>query len=172
VTLETFLKKNGNSAQPNEKIFAYKYLGVAYATEPKWSPVAESYFYQLFELAPDAHISDLNVSTPIKTLFENTKERFLKESREIREFDEFGNPRSSNPAQSPADNPPKQDTIIGQYARQNPDPIPASRKQAGKDAKIRVWPWVLGGAAIAAAGGIWWYAGQEKRQKTTIIAGQ
>jgi hypothetical protein len=172
-TLETFLKQSGNAAQTNDRIFAYKYLGVAYAAEPKWSPVAESYFFQLFELAPNAHISDLYVSTAVQSLFERTKERFQKENRENKEYDEFGNPRvRMTPAKDPSNQPPKQDTLINPYARRNPDPAPSPRKQPAKDATIRVWPWVLGGAALAAAGGLWWYASQEKSKKTTIIPAQ
>jgi hypothetical protein len=169
VTLETFLKQSGNSAQTNDKIFAYKYLGVAYAAEPKWSPIAESYFFQLFELAPNVHISDMYVSSAVQTLFEKTKERFQKENREITEYDEFGNPRvHPNPGKGTSDNPPRQDTLISPVARKNPDPIPASRKQPNKDAKIRVWPWVLGGAVIAVAGGLWWYSSLNKSPKKTV----
>jgi tetratricopeptide (TPR) repeat protein len=170
VTLETFLKQNGNSAQTMDRIFAYKYLGVTYAAEPKLAPVAESYFYQLLELAPNAHVSDLYVSTAVSNLFEKTKERFLKENRENTEFDEFGNPRvHPTPVKGPSDRPPKQDTLGYPYTRKNPEPIPDSRKPPGKEPKIRVWPWVLGGVAIAAVGGLWWYSSQKANGKKTVI---
>lgn len=169
-TLESFLKQSGNSAQTNDKIFAYKYLGVAYAAEPKWSPIAESYFFQLFELAPNAHISDMYVSSAVQALFEKTKERFEKENREITKYDEFGNPRvQPKPGKGASDKPPRQDTLTSPVARKNPDPIPAPRRQPDQEAEIRVWPWVLGGGAIAAAVGLWWYSSLEKSPKENVI---
>ncbi|MEO7776226.1 MAG: hypothetical protein ABIY63_01770 [Fibrobacteria bacterium] len=135
--------------------------------------MAESYFFQLFELSPNAYISDLRVSSAIQNLFEKTKERFLKESREFQEFDEFGHPRVRlNAGKGPSDSPPKQDTLINPSPRKNPDPSPTPRKQPTNDAKIRVWPWVLGGVAIAAAGGLWWYSSQEKSGKNNNIPAQ
>src|SRR5258708_5792363 len=53
-SLEKFLKEAGASAEPKEKIFAYKYLGVTYAAEPEGYHLAEIYFYDLLELAPNA----------------------------------------------------------------------------------------------------------------------
>jgi hypothetical protein len=173
VTLETFLKQNGDSAQIKDKIFAYKYLGIVYAAEPKWSVIAESYFFQLFELAPNAYISDLYVSSAVQALYDKTKERFLKENREITEYDEFGNPRiHAAPGKGQSDNPPKQDTLISPNVRKNLNSNPSPKKQPEKDPKFQVWPWALGGAAIAVAGVIWWYSSQEKSGKHTVIPAQ
>ncbi|MEO6096491.1 MAG: hypothetical protein ABIW76_12615 [Fibrobacteria bacterium] len=170
VTLETFLKQSGNTAQTNDKIFAYKYLGVAYAAEPISYPIAESYFFQLFELAPNAYISDLYVSSAVKSLFEKTKERFIRENLEIKEYDEFGNLRvHATPGNGPANNPPKKDTLIKPDARKHPDPASNPGKSPARNTKIRVWPWVLGISTIAAVGGFWWYSNQKKSSKENVI---
>ena len=95
VTLEDFLKKSGKTSAPKERIFAYKYLGVVYAAEPQGYPLAETYFYQLLKLAPNAHLSDMYVSTAIEDVFSRTQLRFRKENQDILEFDEFGNPRKN-----------------------------------------------------------------------------
>lgn len=95
-TLESFLKKSGASADVKEKIFAYKYLGVAYAVDPGGYALAETYFYQLLKLAPNTYLSDLYVSSTIQALFEKTKARFIKETAEENAFDEFGNPRTKS----------------------------------------------------------------------------
>src|SRR5690606_2642885 len=92
-TLEGFLKKSGKDSEPKERIFAYKYLGVIYAAEPEGYPLAETYFYQMLKLAPNAHLSDLYVSSAIENVFTKTQVRFQKENRNNLEYDEFGNRR-------------------------------------------------------------------------------
>lgn len=172
VTLETFLKENAGAAQTNDRIFAYKYLGVIYATEPEGYPVAETYFYRLLRLAPNAHLSDLYVSSAVQGLFEKTQERFRKERRDISEYDEFGNPRDKGGAgKGLADNPGKRDSLGSPNAGRPTEPVPKPRVRPDSKTKSMVWPWVAGGVAITAIGGYIWYANQEKGKKVIPIQG-
>jgi tetratricopeptide (TPR) repeat protein len=169
VSLEHFLKQSGKSGDIKDRIFAYKYLGVVYAAEPQGYPVAETYFYQLLKLAPNAHISDLYVSTAVADLFERTQERFRKEVRDNSEFDEFGNPRPALDPGSVGLPPPKRDSLNRPESR--PLSRPDTRKPPEKESKIRVWPWVVGGIAIVAIGGYWWYSNQKTQKQENRING-
>jgi hypothetical protein len=175
VSLEGFLKRNASSAQEKDRIFAYKYLGVIYAAEPQGYPVAEAYFYQLLKLAPNAHLSDLYVSSAVEDLFEKTQERLRKENRDISEYDEFGNPRAPGAPGKGLNGLPAKDTLGSLNARHHPDPVPerrnAPRSEKTQEPKILVWPWVAGGLAIAAVGGYLWYASQDKGEKVVTVSG-
>ena len=156
VTLEDFLKKSGKTASPKEKIFAYKYLGVAYAADPNGYALAETYFYQLLKLAPNAYLSDLYVSKPIESLFEKTKERFLKESRQENAFDEFGNPRAKSDLTEPS------------KREKEPEPIhPTSEKVKSERA---IWPWVVVGIGVGVGVGAYFWLSSPKTQDKVISA--
>ena len=167
--LESFLKKSGKTAQTKEKVFAYKYLGVAYAAQPDGYPVAETYFYQMLKLAPNAHLSDMYVSSEIESLFNRTQARFQKENRDISEFDEFGNRRK----------PP--DTVAAPVAiakdsthpvrpnrPSNADSIPSRQPSPKKESSLGAWPWLVGGGAVLIAGGFYWYLSQEKKTRDHV----
>jgi hypothetical protein len=162
-SLEDFLKKSGKNAQPIERIFAYKYLGVAYAAEPTGYPVAESYFYQLFKLAPNAHLSDLYVSATVDEVFLKSKERFQREQLENKVFDEFGNPRKgaailgSDPAKLPI--PVKDPGTV------TPRPVEPQLKP-----KRPIWPWVIGATLVSAVGVYFWLSSQDKHDSRVIDA--
>jgi hypothetical protein len=170
VTLEKFLKQAGESAQLNERIFAYKYLGVVYASEAAGYPVAETYFYQLLHLAPNAYLSDLYVSSAVENLFEKTKARFLKESRDLKDFDEFGNPRTSRP-ETGANNP-KGDTSVNIMPgpNQSAHPLSTSPSQPQIRRTRSVWPWVASvGVGLAVGGGVYYWISSRNSGKTKII---
>src|SRR5690606_23923044 len=168
-TLEAFLKNSGKDAEPMERIFAYKYLGVIYAAEADGYPLAETYFYQMLKLAPNAHLSDLYVSSAIENVFTKAQIRFQKENRDNKRFDEFGNPRKpteTGTAIAPINgvsNRPARPLIT--------DPAPTRRQKSEKQSSIRAWPWVLGAGVGIAVGGYFWFAGQEKTPKPQIING-
>jgi hypothetical protein len=167
VSLEDFLKKSGKTSQPKERIFAYKYLGVIYAAEPQGYPLAETYFYQLLKLAPNAHLSDMYVSTAIEDVFSRTQVRFRKENQENLEFDEFGNPRKS-PDTSMGLAPIKRDTTRP-IRPKNVDLPPPRQPAPQRQSSMRAWPWVVGGGLVLAVGGYYWYSSQEKTKKDTTI---
>jgi tetratricopeptide (TPR) repeat protein len=170
LTLDDFLKKSGKAAQPKEKIFAYKYLGVIYAAEPEGYPLAETYFYQMLTLAPNAHISDMYVSSTIENLFNKTQARFQRENRVNSEFDEFGNrraPLDTGMAVAPA----KRDSTIPIRPRKT-DSIPAQRPLPHKERTISAWTWVLGGGVVLIAAGLYWYLSQEKNESHVTDGGK
>lgn len=167
LTLEDFLKKSGRSAEPKEKIFAYKYLGVIYAAEPEGYPLAETYFYQMLKLAPNAHLSDLYVSSAIENVFTKTQVRFQKENRDNSEYDEFGNRRGAQDT-GMAVTPIKRDTIRPVRPSKT-DARPPKRPTPAKNSSIGAWPWVLGGGVVLAAGGYFWYLSQEKGTKQEVV---
>ena len=170
ISLEAFLKKSGKTSEPKERIFAYKYLGVIYAAEPHGYPLAETYFYQLLKLAPNAHLSDMYVSTAIEEVFTRTQVRFRKENQDNLEFDEFGNPRKHQ-ATDTGIAPAKGDTTrpIRPVRPVKTDSLPTRQPARKKDASIRSWPWLLGGGLVLAAGGYYWYSNQEKPKKSPTI---
>jgi len=162
VQLESYLKQSGKSAGAKEKIFAYKYLGVIYAAGPEGYPVAETYFYQLLGLAPNAHLSNLYVSSAVENLFAKTRERFQRETRENSRFDDFGNPLTEGgkdntaAAESEMDPNPQsaQSRPVNPGRRKNP--------QVKAVDKAPVWPWIVGVGVAGAVGGYFWYAGRDK----------
>ncbi|MEO6095591.1 MAG: hypothetical protein ABIW76_07895 [Fibrobacteria bacterium] len=167
VTLEDFLKKSGKDSETKERIFAYKYLGVIYAAEPQGYPLAETYFYQLLSLAPNAHISDLYASASVEDVFIRTRERFRNVNKDISEFDEFGNPRNKLNMGRPA-----VDTTLKKQVEPSPKPGPISPKgkPLKKESRIRVWPWVVGIGVVGAVAGYFWFSTEEKAPPTRIPA--
>lgn len=167
INLEDFLKKSGKTSSPKERIFAYKYLGVIYAAEPQGYPLAETYFYQLLKLAPNAHLSDMYVSTAIEEVFTRTQVRFRKENRDNLEFDEFGNPRKSQDKGMDVA-PIKKDSTRPMRPTKT-DSIPTRTPIRQKQSSLRAWPWLLGGGIVLAVGGYFWYSNQEKPKKAPLV---
>jgi hypothetical protein len=167
ISLEDFLKKSGKSSEPKERIFAYKYLGVIYAAEPQGYPLAETYFYQLLKLAPNAHLSDMYVSTAIEEVFSRTQVRFRKENQDNLEFDEFGNPRKHQGTGMDIV-PAKRDTTRPIRPRKT-DSLPPRQSSPQKQSSIRAWPWLLGGGMVLAVGGYFWYSNQETPKKAPTV---
>lgn len=168
ITLEDFLKKSGKTSAPKERIFAYKYLGVVYAAEPQGYPLAETYFYQLLKLAPNAHLSDMYVSSAIEDVFSRTQTRFRKENQDILEYDEFGNPRKKQGTDMDIA-PAKRDTTRPIRPVKTDSLPPRQSSPQKKQSSMRAWPWVLGGGMVVAVGGYFWYANQEKPKKAPTI---
>jgi tetratricopeptide (TPR) repeat protein len=170
--LERFLKENDSTAQNKDKVFAFKYLGVVYATDPNAFLIAETYFFRLLELAPNAHLSDLYVSGSVKNLFEKTKERYRKENRELSNFDEFGNPTTLGGVSL------EQDSIPEPQKGPNTSPTSlatdsgsAKPKTSHPESKNQKWAWIAGGVAVTVVGGFLWYLSQEKKESVVTIYG-
>ncbi len=135
--LESFLRKQGASATRDEKIFAYKYLGVIYAANQEERTRAESYFNQLLPLAPNIELADMYVSHNILEIFDKVKREYLHTQDYRAHFDSFGNPKA------PEKNGP-------------------ATKQAPKTAQVEatsnnawVW-WTVAGVATVGAGAAFW----------------
>jgi hypothetical protein len=170
VDLEGYLRQSGKTAGPKEKIFAYKYLGVIYAAEPQGYPLAETYFYQLLNMAPNAHLSDLYVSSAVEGVFAKTRDRFQKENRENSRYDEFGNPRAEAGGERAAspETVSKPGPLLSQPRPANPGPRKNPQVKA-KD-KAPVWPWIVGVGVAGAVGGYFWYATRDKPEDDIIDA--
>lgn len=155
-SLEGFLKKEGATADVNEKIFSYKYLGVCYAADTATHLIAENYFLQLFKLAPNAHLADMYVSSSVQKIFTNAKDRYFKDSQAMTDYDEFGNPKNGNTKK----------------------PTPETKSTHSNEKTIKdgssTWIWVgVGTTAILGAGVYLWIANQKSPPDSivTIKAG-
>jgi hypothetical protein len=88
--LEKFLKNSGSNSTIEDRIVAYKYLGVVCASLPGGAPQAEAYFFRLLDLSPQVQLTELYVSSSINNLFEKTQGRFIKERQSAKAVDELG----------------------------------------------------------------------------------
>jgi hypothetical protein len=157
--LEGYLKRNAPEATREERIFAYKYLGVIHAhmgfmhADDRASQArAESYFNQLVEMAPNIELVDMYVPSNIQQLFDRIKREFRSKQEYRRQFDEFGNPI-----------PRPSDTAVQQASGKNPR---ESAKVAA--APSRTWMyWTMGVVAVGA--GVGFYIWQETRTRTEQI---
>lgn len=161
--LEAFLKRSDATASREERIMAYKYLGVVYAAKPEGTPQAEAYFFRLLDLSPNVQLTELYVSSAVNSVFEKTQQRFLKEKQSSTAIDEFGNPIGSSPVTS---------AMAG--GANSKAPIPnAPRQQVQSETKgVKIWPWVLGAAVVG--GGISLYvmtSGESDKKKEVVVPG-
>ena len=77
----------------DEKVFAFKYLGVLYAAEIA-KVRAESYFNRLLELSPQIELMDMYTSPAIQDIFLKVKNDFQARSDYAKNYDALGNPIS------------------------------------------------------------------------------
>ncbi|MEO6095265.1 MAG: hypothetical protein ABIW76_06205 [Fibrobacteria bacterium] len=96
MVLESYLKK-GNSVTRDEKTFAYKYLGVIYASEATAQNRAESYFNMLLNLSPDIELTDMYAPKSIEELFHDVKKDFISKREYDKTHDAFGRPLQTHP---------------------------------------------------------------------------
>jgi len=94
ILLETSLKEStkGDSLTRDEQIFAFKYLGVIYASNPDERIRAESFFNQLLPLAPDTDLTDMLASKAIQKIFNETRKDFKRAQEYNSKYDANGNP--------------------------------------------------------------------------------
>ncbi len=175
--LETFLKRSDATATRDERILAYKYLGVVYASRPDGAPQAEAYFFRLFDLSPKVTLTELYVSSTVNNLFEKTQERFLKEQRSANAVDELGHPKQGGNASSDEGgamaalaNQKKSD----EASDKTKTPIRNTPRQSLNDERkgMAIWPWVLG--AVVVGGGIGLYvmsSNESVGKKETLLDG-
>jgi hypothetical protein len=156
--LEGYLRKHGDSrVSVEERIFAYKYLGVIAAADSLSRVKAESYFTRLIRLSPDIEIVDLFPSEKVLAIFQKSKNDYRNLVNYSVQHDTYGR---------------KMRTVDSQ-AVGNPTPLPSSEKplaakvrqpvkqapHAGQDPGIRkdsktspmLW-WTLGIATVAGLG--------------------
>jgi tetratricopeptide (TPR) repeat protein len=176
--LEAFLKRSDATASRDERILAYKYLGVVYASKPEGAPQAEAYFFRLLDLSPNVQLTELYVSSSVNSLFEKTQQRFLKEKQTSSAVDEYGYPiasrESNRNGQGDAMARAAEPKPIADGHTDSKAPIRNTpRQNLQSDSKgPKIWPWVLGAAVVG--GGIGLYvmtSGESDSKKETIING-
>lgn len=162
IQLENFLKRADATATRDERILAYKYLGVVYASQPDGAPQAEAYFFRLLDLSPHVQLTELYVSSTVDGIFEKTKLRFAKEKQSSSMVDEFGHPITATQTENKIE------------SKDSKAPIHNTPRQKlhSEDKGIKIWPWVLGAAAVGGGIGLYVMTSDDKgSKKETIIAG-
>jgi hypothetical protein len=157
--LEDFLKKTNSEGSREDRIIAYKYLGVIYGSKPGGKPQSETYFFRLFDLAPKVNLNELYVSSSIDQIFRDTRERFIAEKQSSSSVDEFGNAKIEQNARGGPDvlaipEEPKSDSLSGVKNKSPIKNTPNSRQNL-TEKKTKVWPWILGAAVIGGGVGVY-----------------
>jgi hypothetical protein len=132
--LESYLKNRGEKATRDERVFAYKYLGVIHAADPDSRTRAESFFNQLFQLTPHIELAGMFVSKNIQALFDEVKRDFERNTEYKSRFDALGHPIASP---EPAT---KGDSVKA-----------APQAEASSSRPNRKWIWWTAGGFVAAA---------------------
>jgi hypothetical protein len=140
---------------------------VTYAAEPEGYHLAEVYFYDLLELAPNAYLSDLYVSSAVQALFDKTRARFLRERQDLTAYDEFGNPRV-NPENNPTPGVDMTHKEIPPSPNHQPNSGGPKNPQPEMNPHHKIWPWVVVGVGVAAGIGVYLWISNQKA-KTKVI---
>ncbi len=161
--LESFLKNEGQTATKDEKIFAYKYLGVIYAANPAERAKAESYFSLLLPLAPNIELVDMYVSDDIQAVFDKVKSQYQHTQEYRAHFDAFGNPL------------PGSKRVV---ANSGPEtkPVPAAKPDNSEiepKEPSHAWVWWTAGitAAVVGTGAVIWMVEANKSSPTHLSSG-
>ena len=171
--LEIFLKSADSDASREDRITAYKYLGVVYGTKLGGKPQAETYFFRLLDLAPIVNLTELYVSSSVDQIFRDTRERFIAEKQSASAVDEFGNPKTVVDAQAyPMARPKgKQTDSLARFATKTPIKNKPKAQPNLSDKKVKVWPWVLGAAVVGGGVGLYLMTSQATPEKNqTLVA--
>lgn len=158
VAIERYLNQRGAAATREEKIFAFKFLGVIYAADTLTRVKAESYFNRLLDLAPNIELIDMFVSSKIMEIFERLKAERRQTERYRENFDAYGNP--IKPVTPPTAGLPAQ-------GRKDPDP------KIQKEGSSHGWLWwTLGAAAVGAGVGIYILSQDQDSGDRVVTAGK
>lgn len=146
-SLEGYLKENGdNRVSIEERIFAYKHLGVICAADSLTRSKAESYFTRMVSLSPDIEILDLYPSAKVLEIFQKSKQDYKALMDYSVKHDKFGrktNPNDAKPIPMAAQ---KQKPTANQTIKSQPRETQVSEKNS-----TWIW-WTLGIAAAAGLG--------------------
>jgi hypothetical protein len=183
VTLEDFLKENSRTASRQDLIFAYKYLGVIYAADSISQPKAESYFHQLFTLAPRIEIMDLYPSARIQETFRRVKMEFKARAEYADQYDSFGNPVENSAgvdSETASAREKSSRTKAGESSSHSKPPTSTTNSSSSDSSPRRtsemtqsnhpsLWLWV-GGAALLGGGvfAYWWFSQEPERENQKL----
>ncbi len=137
--LEAYLKVTPESNE-EDRLIAYKFLGIIHSSRPESRLKGESYFYQMLKIAPNIELVQPYVSDRIQEVFQNVKKEYHKREALTKLHDELGRPiELSDSISEPVDK---------------------------KKGKRRIWALVGAGAGLATAGGVVaWYMTSDRGNK-------
>jgi len=160
--IENYMREHKDPKR-EEKIFAFKYLGVIYAADSVTRTRSESYFNRLLELSPNIELVDMFASTKIQEFFEKVKRDFQARKQYKSRFNNYGDLIAHDDASKQTESVParvlKRDSLRTLI-------VPARNSSLTKKSKIKVWPWVLGAAAVGAGVGVYILTQQSEPEAT------
>lgn len=135
--IEPYLRSQELRSSREERIFAYKYLSVVYAAEASTRSKAESYMFQLLQLAPNIELVDLYASEKVEALFSQVKKDFQARQDYSSRFDEYGNSIS-----------------VTESDRDASKPAPAEHREKSPSRRRSKWIWLAASGGAVAAGAV------------------
>jgi hypothetical protein len=160
--LEGYLKKHGDAnVSKEERIFAYKYLGVICAADSVTQARAESYFHRLLDLSPEIDIVDMYASKRVGELFRTVKNEHQGRIDYQQKHDKYG-----QVVVAPNSQPTSLSDSMPAPRHRETMPLPA--KASPKNAKSHAWLWWTTGTAVTAGAiaGIYVLSSQSSEVKT------
>lgn len=169
-TLESYLRKNGDyKVEVEERLFAYKYLGVIYAADSTTQAKAESYFTRLLNLASDVEIVDLYASRRVNDLFREVKREHLERKAYEERLQGKTQPMARTSGAIPASEQGIGDSLNQFPKSSRPLRAPSSNQvEAAKKRHAWIW-WTVGAAAVAGTGVGLYYLSQPDKEKVTEV---
>lgn len=162
-TLESYLRvKDESRIEAEERIFAFKHLGVIYASDSMTQTRAENYFIRLLDLSPNIEIVDMYVSKKISDFFREVKQDYKIQKTYSSKYDEFG--REVKGTSGTKGDP--RDSLQGKGLPQHaPKQEEARIKKGGSS---WVW-WTVGLVAATGIGAGVFYLTQEQTPKRETV---
>lgn len=153
--LEPSLRTKPSRLSTEERIFAYKHLGVIYSSTPENQSKGEAYFFQLLKLVPTVELADMYVSEKIEAVFRQVKEDFQRRNQYAASHDRFGRPLTKPDT-----------TALNLSARTS-----QSSEKSMLKRKSQAWKWwALGGLTAAGIGAAYILAAPEEKKPRTFEA--
>jgi hypothetical protein len=157
--LEAYLRLHGDAnVSKEERIFAYKYLGVVFAADTVTKARAESYFHRLLDLAPEIEILDMFASKKVTDLFDNLKAEHQKRLDYKKSHDQYGQVVGTTPSSG----------FDSLRTQRHSKTIPLPAKVGPKKDGGHAWVWWTAGTAVTAGAitGIYLLTSQSSESKT------
>jgi hypothetical protein len=163
-TLESYLRvKDENRIDLEERIFAYKHLGVIYASDSLTQTRAESYFIRLLDLSPNIEIVDMYISKKISDFFREVKQDYKIQKTYSSKYDEFGREVKGTTGSKGASD----DSLMGPNL---PRPAPKqSETQIKRGGQSWIW-WTVGLVAATGIGaGVYFLTQEQTPKRDTLV---
>jgi hypothetical protein len=172
-TLESYLRRNGDSrVAVEERIFAYKYLGVIFAADSVTRTRAESYFNRLLDLSPTIEIVDMYASKKISDFFHEVKREYENQKSYANQHDAYGRKNkelvSGKSLDSNSDQGQDSMPTLGGSSHP-PQPIPRRKGAELENPNGSSWVWwTVGIAAVTGVGASVFYLTQDKAPERQV----